>query len=295
MSYLLEYAGDAPARIAAAWRRVWRLRGYPSARRAFLADLRRELTRNWARRFAQACVLPAKLPADVRRLYVHFLHTPGSVARYAALITGLPWSTSAQAKDIWMTPDWEVRQKLGESDWTITCTAHSRGRLAGLAPNPDKVGLVYHGLDLSRLPAPATSATPGGRDGRNQADPVRLLLVSRAVEKKGLDLLLDALARLPADLHWRLTHIGGGVLAGSLHRQADRLGLGARVDWRSPQAHAAVAAPYAQADFFVLPCRIATDGDRDRDGLPNVLMEAQSQALACVSSSQVFELSSNAA
>jgi glycosyltransferase involved in cell wall biosynthesis len=38
---------------------------------------------------------------------------------------------------------------------------------------------------------------------------------------------------------------------------------------------------YRAADLFVLPCRVSADGDRD--GLPNVLLEAQSQKLACVS------------
>ena len=40
-------------------------------------------------------------------------------------------------------------------------------------------------------------------------------------------------------------------------------------------------ARYRASDLFVLPSREAGDGDRD--GLPNVLMEAQSQALACLS------------
>jgi len=41
-----------------------------------------------------------------------------------------------------------------------------------------------------------------------------------------------------------------------------------------------VLARYRDADLFVLPSRVSGDGDRD--GLPNVLMEAQSQGLACV-------------
>ncbi len=85
---------------------------------------------------------------------------------------------------------------------------------------------------------------------------------------------------MPADLRWRWTHIGGGDRA-DLHRLADDLGLSDRIDWRGAQAQEAVLAAYRDADLFVLPCRVADDGDRD--GLPNVLMEAQSQALACLS------------
>ncbi len=111
--------------------------------------------------------------------------------------------------------------------------------------------------------------------------PVRLLSVGRAVEKKGFDILLDALARLPSNLAWHWTHIGGGALTTELKSRAAALGLADRIDWRGPQAQEAVLAAYRAADLFVLPSRIAGDGDRD--GLPNVLMEAQSQGLACLS------------
>jgi hypothetical protein len=149
-AYLPEYLGDEPRRVLAGWRRARRLPGYQRARRAFLRDLARDPTTNRLRRFGQACVLAAELPGGVDRLYAHFLHTPASVARYGALITGLPWSASAHAKDIWTTPDWELRDKLGEAEWVTTCTASGRDRLAALAPAPERVALNYHGLDFAR-------------------------------------------------------------------------------------------------------------------------------------------------
>ncbi len=51
------------------------------------------------------------------RLHAHFLHTPASVAYYAHLMTGMPWSCSAHAKDIWTSPDWDKREKL-RRPWT---------------------------------------------------------------------------------------------------------------------------------------------------------------------------------
>ena len=118
-------------------------------------------------------------------------------------------------------------------------------------------------------------------DGRDPTCPVRILSVGRAVDKKGFDDLLAALALLPPERHWRLTHIGGGPLLPDLKAAAQRLDLADRIDWRGPQSHEAVLDAYRAADIFVLPCRISADGDRD--GLPNVLLEAQSQKLACVS------------
>ncbi len=108
-----------------------------------------------------------------------------------------------------------------------------------------------------------------------------VLAVGRAVDKKGFDDLLAALARIGPDRHWRLTHLGGGPMLPELKDMARRLGIVGRVEWLGPQAHAAVLDAYRTADIFALPCRLGADGDRD--GLPNVLLEAQSQKLACVS------------
>ena len=279
VDYLPEYLHQAPWRVLKAWWRVRRHPGMAAALRAFWKDLRRDVTRNRLRRLGQAFVLAADLPGDVRRLHAHFIHTPASVVRYAALILALPWSCSAHAKDIWTTPDWDVAEKLAEAAWTVTCTRTGRDRLQALAPPAKPLHLVYHGLELGRFrPLPTHRAS---RDGSLPVDPVRLLSVGRAVDKKGFGGLLDALARLPADCHWRWTHVGGGPLLGRLKQDADRLGLSDRIDFLGSQEQVAVLEHYRAADLFVLPCRVAPDGDRD--GLPNVLVEAQSQGLACIS------------
>jgi glycosyltransferase involved in cell wall biosynthesis len=278
VSYLPEYLRDEPARVLRNWRRARRLPGYRAARSAWLKDLRRDLTRNRIRRFGQAMVLAGELDPDIRHLHAHFLHTPASVARYAALMTGLPWTCSAHAKDIWTTPDWEVVEKLRELAWLVTCTEAGRAHLAGLAPAPEKVRLVYHGLDFARFPPPPDRRRSTA-DGSDPAAPVTLLSVGRIVPKKGFAVLIAAFARL-TDLNWRWIHIGGGK-ARALQAQAAALGIADRIDWRGAQAQTAVLTALRAADLFVLPSRIAEDGDRD--GLPNVLMEAQSQALACLS------------
>jgi glycosyltransferase involved in cell wall biosynthesis len=276
VDYLPEYLYREPWRVLRAWRHARRLPGYGAARAAWWGDLRRDPTPNRGRRFGQALVLAAELPGNVERIHAHFLHTPASVARYAALMTGRPWSVSAHAKDIWTTPEWEKREKIAACDWLVACTAAGAEHLRALAPTPDKVGLVQHGLDLARFP-PLARPRPA-RDGSTPADPVIVLSIGRAVEKKGYDDLLQALARLPSGLAWRFVHLGGGPLLESLKATAIRLGLASRITWRGAEDQAAVLAQLREADLFVLASRIARDGDRD--GLPNVLMEAQSQSLA---------------
>ena len=279
VAYLPEYLHHAPLRVLRAFWRHRKAPGYAAARRRFWADLRRDPTRNRIRRFGQALVLADMLPAGVRGLHAHFIHTPASVVRYAGLIAGLDWSCSAHAKDIWTTPDWDLADKLADARFTVTCTEAGRARLASLSRPGKPVHLVYHGLRLDRfkpLLRPSSS-----RDGSDADRPVRILAVGRAVEKKGFDLLVRALAALPPTLRWRCVHIGGGPELKRLRDLAAAHGVADRIDWLGARDQTVVLGQYGEADLFVLPCRVAGDGDRD--GLPNVLVEAQSQSLACLS------------
>ncbi|MEQ8334942.1 glycosyltransferase family 4 protein [Nisaea sp.] len=274
VTYLPEYLYQEPLRVLKAWWKARRIPGYGATFRLWLKDLKRDFTPNRGRRFGQALVLATELDPRFRHIYAHFLHTPSSVARYAALMSGRSWSASAHAKDIWLSPDWEKREKLADAAWAVTCTRYGHAHLDALAPG--KTRLVYHGLDLSSFAAVDTEAAM--RDGSGA--PVRLLSVGRAVPKKGFDQLLDALARLPDDLSWHWTHIGGGKELRRLKSQADALGLTDRITWRGAAAQELVLEAYRRSDLFILPSRIAEDGDRD--GLPNVLVEAQSQGLCCL-------------
>ncbi len=277
VEYLPEYLYRQPGRVLRGWWRCRRLHGYPGAWRQFLRDLLRDPSPNRIRRFGQAFVLAAELPRDMPALYAHFLHTPASVARYAAILRGLPWACSAHAKDIHTTPKWEITEKLAHCRWLTTCTAYNAEHLARLAP-PGKVMLNYHGLDLGRFDS--AGVVESGRNGSDRDAPVRLLSVGRAVEKKGYDGLLRALAALGPERSWRLVHIGGGPLQHALKTQAENLRIQAFIEWHGPQTQETVLARYRESDLFVLNSRIDRHGDRD--GLPNVIVEAQSQGLAVI-------------
>jgi len=283
ISYLPEYLYQEPLRVLRSWWKASRRPGYWRALGQWIRDLLRDPTPNRARRFGQACVLVAELPQDATRLHAHFLHTPASATYYAHLITGMRWSCSAHAKDIWTSPDWDKQEKLSTLDWLVTCTRDGYDHLREIAAangNPgdkDKIHLVYHGLDFARFPEPPPSDPGRVRDPKA---PLRILSIGRAVPKKGYADLLQALALLPKAAEWRFHHIGGGPLLDDLKSLAETLQISRYMTWQGTAPQEQVLEAYRAADIFVLASCIAGDGDRD--GLPNVLMEAQSQRLAVV-------------
>ena len=281
-------AGALPAGISAstsrcascaAWRRPRGCRAIAPRAGLWLADLRRDPTPNRVRRFGQALVLAAELPSDIGRLHAHFLHTPASVARYAAMMRGLPWSVSAHAKDIWTTPEWEKREKLAAAAWLVTCTRDRprSSRRAGAAPGASS--LAYHGLDFARFPPPPRAAATRRRQrpGAPGASSCRSGAPSRKKATTFCSTRWRCCRRIWLAVRpYRRRRAGGAAEA----RRRARLGLAGRIEWRGARAQPDVLAAYREADLFVLAAKIARDGDRD--GLPNVLMEAQSQRLACV-------------
>jgi glycosyltransferase involved in cell wall biosynthesis len=276
VNYLPEYLWRAPFRVLRCWWKVRKLPGYRTAMQAFRKDFRRDRTPNRIRRFGQACVLAHDVHSQTGIIYAHFLHTPASVARYGAKIRELPFVVSAHAKDIWTTPNWEKREKIADAEWLTTCTSYGADHLRELmGEDAEKIRLHYHGLDFARFDDAA------GRGSSIESMPLRISSVGRVVEKKGYDDLLDALARLPDALEWRFEHIGGGNLEKDMAARAARLGLSHRIIWHGRKPQSDVKLLLANSDIFVLASKIAADGDRD--GLPNVLMEAQAVGVACVS------------
>ena len=279
IKYLPEYIHTELSRTFFGWLKARKLSGYRAAIQIFLKDFARDRTRNRIRRFLQACILAGEVGPNISKIYAHFLHTPASVARYASVMRGLPLSLSAHAVDIWTCPDWELAEKINSAEWTTVCSRAGAAKLRSLAKNPSKVFMLYHGLDLKTF-RPRKLLVPKN-DGTPSNPPVRLISVGRTVQKKGFDVLLEALALMPDNLCWEWTHIGDGPHTKKLKNHAKSLGISDYIHWRGAQNSDKVIIALRQADIFVLPCR--RDNDGNQDGLPNVLMEAQSQGLAVAS------------
>lgn len=205
-------------------------------------------------------------------MYVHFAHRPATVGRFAALLAGVPYGLSAHAKDIWLTPPRELARKVRNAEVVLTCTSDGRRHLAELSGGETPVVLAYHGVETTGRRRQPT--VPG-------QTPV-VLTVGRLVEKKGHETLVRAAALLrDRGSEFQLRIVGEGVEWARLQRLVRELGVEDRVVFTGPLSEAEVSLEYERAQVFALACRELENGDRD--GIPNVVLEAMAHGLPVVS------------
>jgi glycosyltransferase involved in cell wall biosynthesis len=214
----------------------------------------------------------------IRHLHAHFCHTATTVAMFASQLCGLPFSFTAHAKDIYvreLNPGDLLQTKLRRAKFVVTCTKANQAHLAALGASDTPIHTIYHGLDTRQfVPRAVTMEEP--------AAPL-LLAVGRLVEKKGFPFLLEA-CRLLKDRDQQFhCHIVGGT--GAREQQIvsmiEELGLTDTVVLRPAVTQEELQQVYQQATLFVLPCQIAENNDRD--GIPNVLVEAMAVGLPVIS------------
>ncbi len=224
--------------------------------------------------FVRAGWLAVQLRDDgVQHLHSHFISSPADIAQLVGRLLKLPFSISAHAKDIYLSDAADLRRRLHAALFTVTCTEANRQLLAAAAPTAD-VHRMYHGVDHTLFhPRQRLLATTA---------PL-ILSVGRLRAKKGLDTLIDACAVLHArGQHFRCEIVGYGEEHDALQARIRQLGLAAQVHLLGKLAREQVIERYARATVYVQPSRIAADGDRD--GIPNVLLEAMAMGLPVVAS-----------
>ena len=251
-------------------------RRYTNALRLLLRGADR---RTSAHHFVIAGRLAAHLHRDrARHVHAAFAHTPASIAFYAHLLTGLPFSFAAHAKDLYCSNPQNLARRALEAEFVLVCSASAALELRTRAGPRARVVLVYHGVDSDRF-KPVTASGP-------VSPPVPrlcLLAVGRLVAKKGYPVLLDALAEVLRSGHALSCDIvGTGEMAGELRDRIELLGLGKVVTLSLERTHQELAEIYRQADVFVQASVVLPDGDRD--GIPNALLEAMASGLAVIAS-----------
>ena len=253
------------ASIISAWRAVARtIRRHPrgTARAIGWAVTRHSTAaaRNCVHAMALVDRLASGPPAHV---HAHFLHSPAAIAFIARKLTGQSYSVSGHAKDIYTTLPENLVMRCRDAEFVTTCTDANRRHLVEVLGLPSsKVRLCRHGVDAARfLPGPAAP-----RVGR-------IVSVGRLVPKKGFDVLVRACGTLRRrGVRFELRIVGGGELREALRALADAEGIADLVHLTGSVSHAEVAKELAAAEVFALAPSVMPDGDRD--GIPNVLLEA---------------------
>jgi len=233
--------------------------------------------------FVQAVYLARLLRVEQRRggraighLHAHFAHDPTLIAVLAQMLTGLPYSFTAHARDLYQIPPAALNDRIRRARTVVTCCAANIDYLQQTVRPAlqARVRLIHHGVDLRRFhPAP-----PAARP----AELPLLLSVGRLVEKKGFPDLLAACAQLKqAGYRFRCAIYGDGPLQDELAATIARLDLADTVELAGVCPQHELVPVFQRADLFVLAPFITEDGDRD--GVPNVLVEAMACGLPVVS------------
>ena len=246
--------------------------------RALLASLQSRRPLGVWKQFVRAGFVADRCRArGVGLIHAHFANAPAAVAAFASVMSGIPFSFTAHAKDLYLTPQRVLRRRVRDARFITTCTGYNVDYLKGFLPpcDHDKVHLVYHGIDLHRFAMRAAERTRAGG--------VPLILsVGRLVPKKGFSDLIAACARLrEKGIGFQCAIVGEGPLRAELSAEIARHGLEHHVRLLGSMTHADLARFYHEADIFALAPQIIANGDRD--GIPNVIVEAMASGVPVVS------------
>ncbi|MCD6360918.1 MAG: glycosyltransferase [Armatimonadetes bacterium] len=231
-----------------------------------------ELVRSHLAAASFACALRGRRVAHV---HAHFASMPATVGMLLAQMLDTTFSFSAHARDLFTDETRLLDHKLREAEFVTVCTRYGLDYLRRQYPlaSADRLHLAYHGIDVvEHMP----------RLGDAPPDQTPLILsVGRLVEKKGYPILLRAAAILRRrGVDFELHIVGSGPEEDDLRSQAHGLALDECVRFHGPMPHEKLLPLFQRAALFVLACVVASDGDRD--GLPNVFLEALAMGVPAV-------------
>jgi colanic acid/amylovoran biosynthesis glycosyltransferase len=205
-------------------------------------------------------------------LHIHFAHAPTQIGMYASAFSGVPFTVTSHANDIFERA-FLLRTKAERSLHFLSISRFNLNHLRGLGVREAKLGLVRCGVTF-----PIRASKPDFRDKPRY----RIGSLGRLVEKKGFDVLIEAVALLGLlGVDVELSLAGDGPLKAALQALVAARGLQGRVHFAGTLQRGEVQ-PWMQGlDAFALACK--PDAQGDMDGIPVVLMEAMSQCVPAVS------------
>ena len=211
----------------------------------------------------------------IDHIHAHFATSATSVARLTSLFSGIPYSFTAHAKDIYHKDVdlHDLRKKINDASVVITINDYNLKYLQKLFPDQSKrIIRIYNGLDLSNF-----EYTDNLEKSNNE-----IVSVGRLVEKKGFEVLLDAcyhIVNSGKKIHCSI--IGTGALENKLQKKIKELRLQDFVSLLGAIPREDMLERIRNASIFVVPSIISSDGDRD--GLPTTLLESMAIGTPCIS------------
>ncbi|MGZ8725984.1 MAG: glycosyltransferase family 4 protein [Aeromicrobium sp.] len=211
----------------------------------------------------------------VAHLHAHFMHDPALVGLLTSRLTGLPYSVTAHARDLYQIPGRSLTVRADGARALLTCCEHNMDYLRAelTASAFERTRMIRHGVELTRF-SPDDSADRGDSGAR-------LISVGRLVEKKGYPDLLHACALLARNgVRFSLVIYGDGPMRAQLEQLRDEQGLAGVVEFAGEHDSSVIVNALRSADVFVLTSFVTDDGDRD--GVPNVVVEAMACGLPVI-------------
>lgn len=224
----------------------------------------------------------------IELIHAHWILPNGFVAARVARRHGIPCVATLHGTDVFMAERAPFLRAMGRralegAALVTSCSADLRGRLLELGGGEaTKVVLVPNGTDPAPAIAAETTASLRAKLGVD-APSTLIVAIGRLVDKKGFDVLVEALPALTRSRPGvRLVIGGGGPLAEVLRRRAAELGVADRLQLTGALSHPEVLALLASADVVAMPS--VRDDRGNVDGLPIVVLEAMAAGKALVAS-----------
>ena len=224
-------------------------------------------------RFTYAAILAKEMERrNINHLHVHFAHVPGDIAMYASLMTGIPYSITGHANDIYER-GWLLKQKVARSKFFATISEFNRRALIAKGCDGEKINIIRCGIDQSEFEYRSPRSVTNTK--------IRIGSLGRLVPKKGFQTLLEACAIMREEsIDFALEIAGDGPLMDELQSQISRMKLQDHVTLMGSMPHNQVSSWMRSLDIFALAC--CEDENGDVDGIPVVLMEAMAVGLPVV-------------